>query len=201
MVAGRADHRVQPATTAGHQIFLVPAAGGTSTPLGRSRAGCDATQPAWAADWEIAYTCAGTGIAVQWPTTAPRLIVPDSYASEPAFTAGSKHLVYLSLCAPGLCQEVAVWETTARGASRHQIDSPIAQRWTCAEGDICLASVTGSPYGGWAEAGTYSDTGEGGSTTFTCYQGAIDNGNGDIPLTPPSFCVTGYAPAFAVRPA
>ena len=123
--------------------------------------------------------------------------MPDPYASPPVYTTDGLHLVYLAPCYPQGCIGTGVWIATSTGAGRHTTES--LGGWSCGEGDLCVQAIASSPFGGWAQEGTWSDPDTGQSTT--CFQGAVENPAGDVTATAPSQCVTGIAGAFTVRPA
>jgi hypothetical protein len=64
---------------------------------------------------------------------------------------------------------------------------------------MCVEAISPSPFGGWAQEGTWSDpdTGE----AITCFQGVLENPDGSVAATAPSQCLSGILGAFTVRPA
>jgi Tol biopolymer transport system component len=188
-------------------IFLVPAAGGASRRLSSAaRSGCSASQPTWTVTGPaVVYVRSnpGTGTCsqglVRQRLGSTGALIVAAPADHPVFTTDGSHLVFLAPCDRELCNGQGVWTTTASGADRHPVAGILVQEWTCAEGDRCLEAIAGSPFGGWAEAGTWGDPDTG--QVSTCFQGVMENADGDETLTDPSLCVSVISVDFAVRPA
>jgi hypothetical protein len=137
------------------------------------------------------------GIVRRQLGSAARLTVPDPYAGQPVFTSDGRHLAYLAPCDPQVCIDTGVWLASSTGTGRHTTE-PLTG-WTCAEGDMCVQAIAGSPFGGWAQEGTWSDPDTG--QAVTCFQGVEENPDGSVSETAPSQCVSGIVGSFSVRPA
>jgi len=187
------------------EIFQIPAAGGTAVRLTwTASSGCSASQPSWqgAGGWvDYVRTNPGggsctAGIVRRSASSTGQLIVPDPFAREPVATTDGRHLVYLAPCDRSVCLNTGVWSATVTGAGRHTSE-PLGG-WSCGEGDMCVQAISGSPFGGWAEEGTWSDPDTG--QVMTCFQGVVENPDGSVARTAPSECVDLLAGAFTVRP-
>jgi hypothetical protein len=182
-------------------IFVVPAAGGTSTRVSWiANAGCTDVAPAWAPSSSIFYvresaisTCTG-GIYSQQVGQPAHLAVADPFASKPQVSTDAAHMLFLAPCDPNFCNGEEGWMTTLSGGTRRAV----ADQYTCAEGDLCLENVVNAPVGGWVDAATFADvdTGE----FLTCFQGAHFV-NGGVVDNAPQFCLLRPAYDFDIRAA
>jgi hypothetical protein len=185
-------------------IFVVPVAGGAGKRVSwAAPAGCTATQPTWQPTGNrLAYlrnnagdgSCV-EGIVVRRPGGRAHVVVGDAAASQPDFTADGTHLLFLASCDPERCVNLGGWETTVTGGTRHMI----VDEYQCAEGDLCLNGLVGSPAGGWVSAATYADFDSG--TVETCYQGGVEDAQGNRTPANPSFCLKVLGYRFDVRAA
>lgn len=108
-------------------IFVVPASGGTPKRLSYFAAGgCSGSQPTWSPLGPIAFirtpvtgTCVGGVVEKTLADSRVHILVPDATASDPAYTADGRHLLYQTPCdiESGICNSNGQvgWETTAAG--------------------------------------------------------------------------------------
>jgi dipeptidyl aminopeptidase/acylaminoacyl peptidase len=183
-------------------IFVVPAAGGSSTRVSwMAKAGCTDVQPAWAPNSAIFYvresaiaTCT-EGIYRQQIGQAAQLAVADPFASEPQVSTDNQHLVFLAPCDPNDCNGDEGWMTTLAGGNRRAVTP---DHYYCAEGELCLETVVNAPAGGWVGAGTFADVDA--NEFVTCYYGGHFV-NGVVVDNAPQFCLPTLAYDFDIRAA
>jgi dipeptidyl aminopeptidase/acylaminoacyl peptidase len=182
-------------------IFVVPAAGGTSIQVSRiANFGCTDVQPTWAPGSSIFYVrqsalaSCDDGIYSQQVGQPAHLAVADPSASKPQVSTDAAHLLFLAPCDPNFCNGEEGWMTTLSGGNRRAA----ADQYTCAEGDLCLENVVNAPAGGWVDAATFADvdTGE----FLTCFQGGHFV-NGLVIDNSPQFCLSRPAYDFDIRAA
>lgn len=183
-------------------LFQVPLAGGPARRLTwAATTGCTAQQPAWHGG-TLAYvrTRASTGtctegLVVRPAGAASRLVVADASVRRPAFTSAGRALLYLAPCDPGRCAHTGGWKVGVDGTDRHLV----LDRYQCAEGDLCLASLAPAPGGGWVDLTTFLDQVDP-SVFEACVQGGVEDRTGAVVSRAPSFCLPALGTELTVRP-
>jgi dipeptidyl aminopeptidase/acylaminoacyl peptidase len=184
----------------GSDLFRIRPSGGQQVRMTNGGVrNCFALGATWAPDSAtFAYVrvhgsnsnCTGTGLVVQHPGEAGRIVVHGLVNVSPSFTPAGT-LVYIAHCGdPSLCGQYYVgWEANADGTHAIMVSS---QPECVSPGDPCIIGIVGAPSGrGWVESFSYV----GGSPSGDCFQGAYQKA-GVVTLTDPQFCLTGSSVGF-----